>query len=325
LFGFFEISLPGWAQGLALIGAAGGTGPREYGLLGHFLTGAFATLLATPCSAPFLGTAVGFALARGPVEVYLTFTALGFGLALPYLAIAAVPALAMRLPRPGPWMITLRRILGLALVGTAVWLLSVLKAQVDLTAALGIGALIVALGLLLWFGKGAPTRRIATPALVTLLALAAISLPIGSATRDDAASVAVSDAGGKEQWRPLDPRRIHDLVSEGKVVFVDVTADWCITCRINKSLVIDRRRVSERLNYKDVITMRGDWTLPSEEISHYLESFGRYGIPFDAVYGPGTPEGLLLPELLTVDAVIEALEQAADGPPRFLRVRPEMN
>jgi suppressor for copper-sensitivity B len=312
LFGLFEISLPGWAQGLGLIGTAGRTGPRVQGLRAHFLTGAFATLLATPCSAPFLGTAVGFALARGPAEIYLIFTVLGLGLALPYLAIAAVPALVARLPRPGSWMIALRRVLGLVLAGTATWLLSVLAAQVGPGPPLGIGALLVALGLFLWLGRLTPKRRFAISALTALLALAALGLSTAFATRND--TVAGVDAGAEARWRPLDLRRIHDLVSEGKVVFVDVTAEWCITCQINKSLVIDGRRVSERLNAEGVIAMRGDWTLPNEEISRYLESFGRYGIPFDAVYGPGAPEGLALPEILTVNAVIEALAQAADGP-----------
>src|SRR5690606_10328334 len=132
LFGLFEITLPGW------LGAAAqgpGSGPAGHSVAGHFLTGAFATLLATPCSAPFLGTAVGFALSRGAVEILAVFAALGLGLAAPYLLVAAAPALATRLPRPGPWMITLRRLLGIALAATAIWLLSVLAAQLGWASA----------------------------------------------------------------------------------------------------------------------------------------------------------------------------------------------
>ncbi|MFQ6017674.1 MAG: thioredoxin family protein, partial [Kiloniellaceae bacterium] len=111
----------------------------------------------------------------------------------------------------------------------------------------------------------------------------------------------------------LDRAEIARLVAEDKVVFVDVTADWCLTCQINKTLVLDGAAVRESLAAENVVTMRADWTLPSDEILRYLESFGRYGIPFNAVYGPGLPQGVALPELLTVDAVIEALERAAGG------------
>ncbi|MHA1153236.1 MAG: protein-disulfide reductase DsbD family protein, partial [Alphaproteobacteria bacterium] len=167
LFGFFEILLPRWAQGLAGLGQGPVTaeGAAEPSLTGHFVTGAFATLLATPCSAPFLGTAVGFALSREATEITLIFAVLGLGLALPYLAIAAVPGLAARLPRPGPWMVTLRRILGLALAATALWLLSVLARQIGLAPAIGVGGLLAALGVVLWLGHARRAGRLPTPAV----------------------------------------------------------------------------------------------------------------------------------------------------------------
>ncbi len=290
-------------------------GAAEPSLIGHFVTGAFATLLATPCSAPFLGTAVGFALARGAVEITLIFAVLGLGLALPYLAIAAVPALATRLPRPGPWMVTLRRILGLALAATALWLLSVLAQQVGLAPALGVGGLLAALGAVLWLGHARRGGRLPAPAVAAALALAAFVLPAvlpaPAATAVAQPGDATGDAmGGDPAWTVLDLGLIPALVAEGKVVFVDVTADWCLTCQLNKKLVLGRGAVRARLDSEGVVAMRGDWTLPNEEISRYLEGFGRYGIPFDAVYGPGLPDGLALPEILTPDTVIEALERA---------------
>ena len=312
LFGFLEIPLPRWAQGLAGLGRQSGPDDSARGLAGHFLTGAFATLLATPCSAPFLGTAVGFALARGPVEILLIFATLGLGLALPYLGVAAVPALAARLPRPGHWMVTLRRILGVALAATALWLLSVLAAQVGLAPTLGVGALLLALGIVLWLGHARRAGRVPVPALAGALAVAAFVLPAALPTRD-AAAVAVAPVATDRTWREMDLGLIPALVAEGKVVFVDVTADWCITCQVNKKLVLDTEEMRARLQSDAVVAMRGDWTLPSEEISRYLESFGRYGIPFDAVYGPGLPDGLALPELLTKDAVRKAMARAAGG------------
>ncbi len=310
LLGWFEIPLPGWLGDLAAAGAGGSTagdGHGGHGLVGHFLTGAFATLLATPCSAPFLGTAVGFALARGPAEILLIFAVLGLGLALPYLAVAAFPGLAGRLPRPGPWMVMLRRILGLALAGTALWLLTVLAAQVGATAAALAGLLLAGVGLLLFLRARLRGRVLA--AAVSALALAALALPLGFGTTTRPEPAAGTAAAG--DWRPLDTAEIDRLVAAGKVVFVDVTADWCLTCRVNKTLVLDDGQVAERLGADPVVTMRGDWTLPNDEITDYLTGFGRYGIPFNAVYGPAAPEGKLLPELLSVDAVLSALDAAS--------------
>ncbi len=301
LLGLFEFSLPGW------LGALGSAGP-DRGLAGHFMTGALATILATPCSAPFLGTAVGFALARGAPEVLGIFAALGVGLALPYLLVALMPGLATRLPRPGAWMIVLRRILALALLGTAVWLLSVLAAQAGLGAALLSSGLLAAIALVFYGGRR--LGRGALTAAVAILTLGAVAAPAGFARVGSDSLPAAADA---ESWRPLALAEIPRLVGEGKTVFVDVTADWCLTCQVNKSLVLDRGAVARRLAGPEVVTMRGDWTSPDEAISRYLASFGRYGIPFNAVYGPGLPTGQPLPELLTDSAVLEALDQAAGG------------
>ncbi len=312
LFGFYEFALPSWAQGAATLGRAPGGARGEPGVTEHFLTGALATLLATPCSAPFLGTAVGFALARGPFEIVAIFIALGLGLALPYLLIAAVPVLATRLPRPGPWMVVLRRVLGLALVATAVWLLSVLSAQVGMSGAAVTGVLLGALVAVVWFGRARVSRprstAIATPALAAILALAAVILPAGL-DRHDTRPLAATEPSG-ELWQPFDQAEIARRVAAGQVVMVDVTADWCLTCQINKTLVLDRDPVRARIGGEEVTAMRRDWTLPSEAISSYLAEFGRYGIPFNAVYGPAAPDGIALPEILTTNTVIEALERA---------------
>lgn len=248
LSGLFEIRLPGRISDLA--GSAHSTR-----LSGHFMTGLFATLLATPCSAPFLGTAVGFALARGPLEILAIFVALGLGMAAPYLLIAAVPRLAARLPRPGRWMLTVKKVLALALLGTAVWL-----------------------GSVLW--------SILTP--------------------PDANNSSTS----RFAWQPFDTADIARQVAAGKVVFVDVTADWCITCKVNKAAVVDRDPVAAALAAPSVVAMRADWTRPNPAISAYLASFGRYGIPFNVVYGPKAPQGIALPELLTSQAVVDALTAA---------------
>ncbi len=301
LFGLFEFHLP---RALGGLGAQG----DDKSLAGSFWTGALATLLATPCSAPYLGTAVGFALARGPLEIVAVFLALGLGMALPYVLVAAVPALATRLPRPGAWMLWVKRVMGLALLGTAVWLLAVLWAESGLAAALAVALMALATAPVLWLDlrrKLAP--GVATAAILGLALAAFITPPtLGNPT-------AARDAGTAGGWQSLEATQIAGLVAQGKVVFVDVTADWCVTCQYNKVQVLDDGRVAERLEAAGIVTLRGDWTRPDPAISAYLESFGRYGIPFNAVYGPGLPAGKALPEILSVDGVLAALDEAEAG------------
>ena len=296
LFGFFALPLPGAAARL-------GEGRHE-GLWGHFLTGFLATLLATPCSAPFLGTAVGFALSHGTAEIIAIFIALGLGLALPYLAVALFPGLAQRLPRPGRWMFWLKLLLGLALLGTALWLLSVLWRQEGATTALSLGLLLAALLVLLgWRRRAAPALRRGLAVLSLLLALGGIALPVLLPSRPAA-------AGAAEGWVAFDERSIPRLVAEGRTVFVDVTAEWCVTCLANKRLVLDRETIEGALAADDLVAMRADWTRPDPAIAAFLERFGRFGIPFNVVFGPGAPGGIPLPELLSEAAVLRALEEA---------------
>jgi len=252
IWGLFQIPMPAFVGRAAVASDArlGNDHARS------FFTGVLATALATPCSAPFVGTAVGFALARGPAEILAIFLALGMGLALPYLAIAAAPGLVGFLPRPGAWMRWLKSVLGLTLVGTAIWLMSIIGTQTGF-------------------------------------------LNVGAAARGDS------------DWVVFDEAAIPGYVAKDKVVFVDVTADWCITCQANKRLVIDAEPVAGLLKHDAVIAMKADWTNPDPKIADFLGRHGRYGIPFNIVYGPGAPAGIVLPELLTAEAVTAALGQAA--------------
>ena len=310
LWGFFEFRLPRWAADW------GEHSTHIHGLGGNFLQGTLATLLATPCSAPFLGTAVGFALARGPVEIAAVFAALGFGLALPFLTVAAFPGLATRLPKPGPWMVTLRRYLGLALAATGVWLLSVLATGIGIVASVLVGVLAAAAAGVLFLGHQGPKGAGRRTPVWFAAAVAAFLVPgwlgetrVGKATAlaPDSESAQTLDA----LWTPFDEAAISKLVADGKTVFVDVTADWCLTCQINKAFVLSASAVVAALKDPGVVVMKADWTLPDPGISAYLARYQRYGIPFDAVYGPGAPGGLVLPELLSRESVLGALEKAA--------------
>jgi len=320
LWGLFEVALP---RAVADLGArlpsdapapagdaAAGKAPAHTSLVGHFLTGAFATLLATPCSAPFLGTAIGFALARGSAEIVAVFAAMGLGLALPYLAVAAVPDLARALPRPGRWMTVMKRVLSVALAATAAWLLTVLAAQTGSGPALAVAAvfatLVVALMLLRHRGLALPLGALAAAAALAVAGIADRPAPGPSRT-------AGTDGVESVAWQPFDRGAIDRLVADGRVVLVDVTADWCLTCKVNKAAVLNRGPVAERLGADDVLAMRADWTNPNPAIAEYLASFGRYGIPFNAVYGPAAPHGIALPELLTEAEVLAAFGQAGAG------------
>lgn len=247
LFGLFEFRLP--SKMTTTLATHGGNG-----LAGHFWQGAFATLLATPCSAPFLGTAVAVALTASLPTLWGLFLALGLGMSLPWLLVALRPGLALRLPRPGRWMTILRRLLGVMMFGSAIW-------------------------------------------LATLL------LPHLGFTSQSAAKESVN-------WQPLSEQAITDALAQHKRVFIDVTADWCITCKVNKFNVLNKEDVQAALQQPDVVALRGDWTLPSEAITEFLKKRGQVAVPFNQIYGPGMPEGQALPTLLTRDAVLNMLVDA---------------
>ena len=302
LWDWFALPIPGFAQRAAVPAPS-------HALVQSFLTGAFATLLATPCSAPFVGTAVGFALGRGAATILAVFLGLGLGFALPYLLVAAVPGLARLMPRPGRWLIVLRRVLGVMLLATAAWLLSVLESGSGPRAAAVLGILMaLLLAGLAWRSRaadlGAPRRRALAGVAAALIALA-FAAPLLAPRAPAEASAAAS------RWQPFNLDRLHRLVAQGRTVFVDVSADWCLTCKLNKAAVIDRGPVAAWLGRPQVVAMRADWTRPDPAIGAYLQSFGRYGIPFDAVYGPGRPDGVALPVLLTTKAVVTALRAAS--------------
>ena len=280
----------------------------RHGYAGDFATGAFGALLATPCSAPFVGTAVAFALASGPIEIAAIFTALGLGLAAPYLVVAARPSLVARLPRPGPWMVWLRRAMALLLAGTAAWLLWVLVGVAGGRVAVLIGVMAVLASATLSLGRLREERR---PAMGLLSAafgvLATLAVVVPQAFVPEARAV-VSSAG--IPWTPFAQGDIARRVSRGETVFVDVTADWCVTCKANKALVLERGAVAEALSGGSVAPMQADWTRPDAAIARYLKAHERYGIPFNAVYGPAAPEGVVLPELLSTQGVMGALDVA---------------
>ena len=301
LWGLFEIPLPRF-----LADRMDSTYHPK--LAGDFATGAFATLLATPCSAPFLGTAISFALASGVTEIFAIFVMLGLGMALPYLAVALFPRVAIMLPKPGVWMVRLRAFLGFALAGTAVWLLWVMAAQITAVYAIAFGLFMTAVAILLGLKKYGVKKSLITVGILEFCAVALV-LGISGALKPKAAPDI------DRQWLAFSQNALSADIAEGKTVFLDVTADWCLTCKANMKFTLSDEAVAERLFHTDIIAMQANWTNPDPAITDLLHKYGRYGIPFNAVFGPNAPQGIVLPELLTPTLVLDALNKASATTP----------
>lgn len=295
LLGLFEIRLPSNLN--THLATSGGNG-----LGGHFLQGSFATLLATPCSAPFLGTAVAFALAAPLGQLWLIFTALGIGMSLPWLLVAALPRLALWLPKPGRWMGRLRILLGLMMLGSSLWLASLLGTHLGnmqvywLMAAMLLALLI---GIVWRYGIRGFTLALSLSALV-----GAALLLGGAFTAQGSGSI------DRVVWQPLSERAIADALAQNKRVFIDVTADWCVTCKANKYNVLLRDEVQTALSAPDVVALRGDWSKPDDTIAAFLRQRGAAAVPFNQIYGPGLPQGETLSPLLDKADLLTLLNQA---------------
>jgi len=284
------------------------------GHVGSFATGALATVAATPCTAPFMGAAVGFALAQPWPTALLVFEALGLGLALPYLLLTLVPAWRRLLPKPGPWMTRLKQLLAFPLYASAAWLVWVVSQQ---AGPHGVGAALAGVVLIAfasWLhqslgGVRALWRRVATVAVVAVLPALIVGMvalaPLGAGAR----SAPLADEG--LGWEPFSPERLAAARASGKPVFVNFTAAWCVTCLVNERVALRSSAVADAFAKKGVVALKADWTARDPMISRILGSLGRSGVPLYALYPPGSPSTAptLLPQLLTEGTVIEAIDK----------------
>lgn len=301
LSGLFEV-------GLSATGA-GGSLQMQAGFAGSFFTGALATLVATPCSAPFLAPALGAALSLSAVQSFMVFTAIALGLALPYLLLSMFPAAIKLLPKPGAWMETFKQLMAFPLYATVGWLLWVLAAQTkdDDNALLLIAFGFVLVAMAAWaygrFGQahGKPGKQIF--GRVFAAALLAGGLYTGWPL---AAQAAPTDGSYQVTWEKWSPAAISAAQAAGKYVYVDFTARWCATCQTNKAVVFHSAAVLAELKKKDVVLLRGDWTNRDPKITAELARWNRSAVPFNLIYAPGKTEPVVLPELLTPGTVLEA-------------------
>lgn len=296
LFGMFEVgsSVQGLGDNLAKSGGAAGA----------FFTGLLAVAVAAPCIGPMLGGAVGLALSRSAVEGVLIFLMIGLGLAFPYLLLSLVPTAARLLPRPGPWMVTLRQLFAFAMFATVIWLVWVLSIQAGPPGVLRLGLGLLALSFGAWlFGRA---QRGQSGIMGRIVALAAVGLaiwPLSQITTAESSGASFKSLGEVEtaEWSPA---ALEALREEGRPVFVDFTAAWCITCQVNKRTVLDTARVREAFAANDVVYMVADWTNRDDDITAALEELGRAGVPVYLYYAPGAESPVMLPQLLTVPGVL---------------------
>lgn len=320
LFGLFEM-------GTSLMAAAGQAqhaSSKSHQMLASFFSGVLATVVATPCTGPFLGTAVGFAVTLPSIQALMIFTFLGLGMSLPYLLLAAFPALLHFIPKPGAWMGIFKELMGFLMLAAVVWLIWVFSAQTNgLAVSLLLGGFFF-LALAGWvYGRwGTPIHRQLTRSVAMLIALALFSC--GSYTIVTASSSwietlgAVSspqkmnEVGAAGAWEEFSPERVAALRKQGIPVFIDFTAKWCLICQANH-LILSAEEVAKQFVKQGVVKMKADWTKSDRIITEELRKFGRNSVPLYVLYGADNEEARILPQILTSDVVLTALRELEEA------------
>jgi thiol:disulfide interchange protein DsbD len=277
------------------------------GPAGDFFTGVLAVVVASPCTAPFMGAALGYAFTAPAALALLVFLALGLGLALPFLLIGFVPALASRLPRPGAWMDTLKTWLAFPMYLTAVWLAWVFGKQrgIDALALLLVGLLLLAIGLW-WFERQRYAEGAVKKALAWIFLALALATLVGALRLPNNTAASTSVEGSV----PYSAAKLAELRAAGRPVFVDMTADWCITCKVNEKAVLNTDTFRTLLADTHTVYMIGDWTNQDQEISAFLDQYHSPGVPLYVVFPANGGPGVKLPQLLSKQIVHDALQAA---------------
>jgi thiol:disulfide interchange protein DsbD len=311
LLGVFEV-------GVTLTGA-GGAVQRDGSLRGSFFNGVLATVVATPCTAPFMGSALGFAATQPAGVSLLIFTALGVGMAAPYLILSSQPAWLAFVPKPGAWMGTFKKALAFPMLATVIWLLHVLTLQTSAWGATAVlvGLLGLAIGAWIYgwaqIPVGSETQRRLGYAASALLGAGALLWTVQQIRVESGApaeSVGTRVENGLT-WETFSPERVEQLRREGRTVFVDFTAAWCLSCQVNHKVVFGSEEVRQQFRDRNVATLKADWTRRDPVITQALAAFGRNGVPLYVLYRPGESTAQVLPEVLTPQIVLEALKKPA--------------
>ena len=290
MFGQFEITLPPQISNLSFFGTTNNKNTKD------FFNGFFATLMATPCSAPFVGTAITAAFTQSYAIGISIFLFMGVGMSLPYLLIALFPKLINYLPKPGKWMVYIKYLLGLLLLATVLWLFNILLNFFNYYFIISL----IIFFLLLSYRQKIPFQKNIISVTVLLVIFSSSSFSFFQQNR-------VFEI--EKDWLNFYDITLDKLINENKIVFLDITADWCATCQFNKINVLHSEPVISLFKENDVTLIRADWTKPNDKINLFLEKYDRFGIPFNAFFSPNFPEGILLSELLSEKEMIDAINK----------------
>ena len=307
LFTLIALNLAGLFEFGTLLPSGVASMRLRHPLADSALTGVLAVAVASPCTAPFMGAALGLAFALPTVQALSLFAALGAGMALPYLAASAWPGLARAMPRPGAWMATFKTAMAFPMLATVVWLAWVLGQQTGNDGVTALLAVLVTLAFALWAWGRIDGGRIARAAWSTsgVLLLGTVLTWALPSWREASAATAPASVG--ERWQPWSAERVAAVNAEGRMVFVDFTAAWCVTCQVNKRTTLGDDKLLADLDARRVALLKADWTLRDAAISEELSRLGRHGVPVYALYKPGQALPTLLPELLSPQLVRDAL------------------
>jgi thiol:disulfide interchange protein DsbD len=323
LFTLIGLNLAGVFEVGSIVPSALASARARHPLVDSALTGVLAVAVASPCTAPFMAASLGVALTLPAVQALAIFAALGLGMALPYLAVTAWPRLAKAMPRPGPWMASFKALMAFPMFATVVWLTWVLGNQVGIDGATALLGVLVAVAFAAW-ALGSPTlgpiARRSLTAVSALLLAAALAWALPSWRQDAAAATRGAGAGAPsspraasseagDHWQPWSSERVAQAQAEGRPVFVDFTAAWCVTCQFNKRATLNHPDVKAAFERKRVLLLRADWTRRDGTIAAELARLERSGVPVYALYAPGANAPRLLSEILSVSEVIAALDQ----------------
>lgn len=297
--GVFEIS--------SRFSGAGDALTRKPGLTGDFFTGVLATAVATPCTAPFMGAAIGYAFAQPAVHIFVILLALGLGFALPIVLLSISPMLGRLLPKPGAWMTTFRQLMAFPLYATVGWLLWVLTIQEGSNGVIAATVTLIGVALAAWFyglryDAGAVRSAVAGILAVAAIAGGALSLSAAPDTADRT-NIAGETSGPKAE--PFTKARLDELRAQNKAVFLNLTAAWCITCKVNEQVALRSEKLAQEFDKRNVTYMVGDWTKGNPEITELLKNYGRAGVPLYLFYPASGASPQILPQLLTESIVLE--------------------
>ncbi len=307
MLGVFEI-------GTSMTGVGSGAAAKS-GWFGSFLNGVTATIVATPCTAPFMGSALGYSLAQPPIIALMIFTALGLGMATPYIILSGFPRLLKFLPKPGAWMETLKQVMGFLLIATVIWLAWVLSIQAGSTAVVALLATLFMLGLGAWimgkWGTLAVSKLKRTTAYTVFVVLLGIGIGFGlvGISFSSPTSAQALEHEGSLQWQPYSAETVAQLRQSGKPVLIDFTAAWCLSCQVNERVAFGSQEVRDKIDRLGITTVKADWTSRDENITKALAEYGRNSVPFYVIYGKNSADPIILPEILTPAIVLDALDR----------------